>query len=191
MNIVMRRILILFCTVMILALTACDNFAAVPVVSITPHFEPTALGFEVDTDGTITITSHIVTFTSRGGSIGVLIKGYQVDYLDSAGNAIKVGDSTLHSSGSLAVNVPAGLICPVSEVAVECTINTPGVRFASQNSEPVGDFFTLPAPIAIEIINGNYVGAKANFFFEATTDLNRDVVIGPFTVGIGFPITGG
>ncbi len=189
MNVIMRSFLAFFSVVIILTLSACDNFSLVPIVDITAHFEPTVLGFEVEDDGTIVIASHILTFVARPGSIGARINGYDVEYLDPAGNPIRPGDSTLFSSGSLGVVVPPGLVCP--EDTIDCNINTPGVVFQSSSSDPVSNFVTLPGNVAIEVLRENYTGARAIFHFRATTDLNQEIDINTDPVSIQFPVTGG
>ncbi len=189
MNLVMRSFFALFSTVVILTLSACDNFSLVPIVDITAGFQPTVLGFEAQDDGTIVITSHVVTFTARAGSIGARINGYDVEYFDPAGNVILPGDGTLFSSGSLNASVPPGIVCP--EDATVCTINTPGVEWANVDSDPISNFFTLPADVAIEVLRNRYVGARAIFHFRATTDLNQEIEIDTDPIAIQFPVKGG
>ncbi len=192
MNVIMRSFLAFFSTVVILTLSACDNFSVVPIVDITANFQPSVLGFEVNNNGTIVITSHVLTFVARPGSIGARIDGYDVEYLDPAGNVILPGDGTLFSSGSLGVIVPPGLACPTDgDPIVDCNINTPGVVWASSSSEPVSNFFTLPGNVAIEVLRQNYTGARAIFHFRATTDLNQEIEIDTEPVAIAFPVKGG
>ena len=190
MNVIIRSFLAFFSIVIILTLSACDNFSVLPKVDITAHFEPTVLGFEVQGNGGIVITSHVVTFVARPGSIGARINGYDVEYLDPAGNPILPGDGTLFSSGSLGVTVPPGIACP-EEDAITCDINTPGVVWESASSDPVSNFVTLPGPVAIEVLEQFYTGARAIFHFKATTDLNQEVEINTAPIAIAFPVKGG
>ncbi len=171
----------------VLALLAGCNLT--PRVDITPGFEPTVFGFEVEEDG-ILITSNVLTFTSRRGSIGARIDGYQIEYLDPAGSPIRVGDSTLYSRGSLNVMVPPGLICD-EEVVEFCTINSPGVRFVERQSLPVSNTVTLPGPIAIMVLQGQFVGSRANVYFTGTSDLGQALFLGPYEVAVVYPVRGG
>ena len=197
MNVIIRIFLAFFLMVVIVTLSACDNLSGIPTVAITAHFEPTTLGFEVDDNGAITVAAHAITFVNRPGAIGAIIRGYDVEYLDPAGNPILPGDSILRSSGSLGVTIPPGFICVDQDNAVietNCDINIgsriAGARYVTQSSEslPASNFITLPGPVAIEVLRQNYTGARALFHFNATTDLNEDITIDIAPVAIVFPV---
>jgi hypothetical protein len=168
---------------LLVLLAGCGQWNLTPQVDITPGFEPTVFGFEID-DGTIVVASNTLTFTSRRGSIGARIDGYQIEYLDPAGSPIRVGDSILYSRGSLGVVVPPGLICPEEP----CTINSPGVQFVERRSLEVENTVTLPGPIAIAVLQGEFVGARANVYFTGTSDLGQALFLGPYEVAVVYPV---
>lgn len=175
---------------MLLALlTGCEGVNLVPRFDVMPNFQPTTLGFEVEPDN-IVVSQHVLTFTARRGSVGGVVEGYQIEYLDPGGNPIRAGDSTLYSRGSLGVPVPAGLACPEEVPPELCTINTPGAVFADRQSQPVSNAITLPGPIALQVLEGEFVGARANVYFTATSDLGQAVLLGPYEVAVVYPVRG-
>ncbi len=181
----------------LLLLAGCAQFGSFGDIDITPDFQPSTLGFEanVNDEGQVelVITSHVLFFKVRPGSIGGRVDGYRVEYFDSAGAPLNIGDSQLYSSGSLGITVPSGISCAASEAdsAAACSINDPGARFAPRESASKSNFITLPAEIAIEVFVDSLVGGRADFYFDFTTDLNREIELGPFQVSITYPVQGG
>lgn len=189
-----RRGSSVFFFLLIMLLSSCGNWDVRQRVEMTPGFEPTILGFEVEDGGGIIITSHVLRFTSRAGSLGARVTGYRVEYLDPAGNPIRVGDSILFSRGSLSALIPPGIVCDASpggqlaEGAVPCSMTSPGASFADVTSAPVNNTVTLPGPIALRVLTGQQVGSRANFFFSVITNLNERIELGPYEVAISFPV---
>lgn len=181
----------------LLLLAGCGQFGSFGDINITPDFTPSTLGFEaeVDDEGRVEllITSHVLFFNARPGSIGGRVDGYRVEYFDSSGAPINVGDSQLFSSGSLGIVVPSGIACAASDAdpTAACSINDLGARFATRESAPKSNFITLPAEIAIEVFVDSLVGGRADFYFDFTTDLNKEIELGPFQVSITYPVEGG
>lgn len=160
--------------------------AGLPVAGfeVTPGFEPTSLGFEVDDDGSITVAAHTVTFVSERGSAGGVVTGYEIQYLDGAGAPLVPGSSGIAADHSLNVEVPPGFVCESTD---PCTIVAEDARYARQTSEPMSGFVTLPGPVAIELLERGDVAGQAVGTFFATSDNGRDYEI-DFTVPIQYPV---
>lgn len=180
----------------LLLLAGCGQFGSFGEINIEPAFQPSTLGFEanVDDEGQVelVITSHAIFFKVFPGSIGGRVDRYDVRYFDSAGVPLNAGDSQLYG-GSLGITVPSGISCPASEgdPTATCSINDPGARFDFRESETKSNAITLPGEIAIEIFNQSLVGAKAEFTFFITTDLNERIIFTPDPVSISYPVEGG
>ena len=177
-------------------LSSC-NISLLPKMTIYPNFTPSILGFSVTieegTDGDddtylFTIFSHAVHFVSEAGSIGGVLTGYQVHYLDASGAPLRDGDGVLYSSDSVSLVIPPGLSCS-DDAGAACSVNSPGVSYVETKSESHSNFFTLPIQVAQVVYFRDLVGARANVYLDVRTDLGDEVRLGPFQVAIGGPLT--
>ena len=198
----MKRLTYLLLTgALLLLLSSCTD--ALNSENIDLGIDPNPLGFdsEVDDEGAveITIPGHTLSFTSKAGAIGATVEGYSIEFYDSSGNPLFIGDHVVNSQGSLNVYVPPGLTCtdPLPVVGSEvlgCRFDSEGVRYArGPNVTTPGSFF-LPITIAFEdyqnLFNGGAVGAYADFFLYGTNDLGSTFRTGPYRIAIQVPLGG-
>ncbi|MEX2502342.1 MAG: hypothetical protein WD336_08190 [Trueperaceae bacterium] len=169
---------------LLLLVAGCGLLDSVQPFDVRAGFTPTALGFEVDDKGEIEVPSHSIVFRSGSGSLGGVITGYEIEYLDASGNPILAGDSRLLSRGSLAHEVPAGIQCEASD---PCTATSADASFAAQPSEPLENFISLPGEIAIEQLVNPTTGARGIVTFHATTDNGSDVSFDQ-EIAVTFPV---
>ena len=166
-----------------LVLAGC-GLGSLSVFDVSPGFQPTSLGFEVDEEGTIDVAAHTVTFMSEPGSIGGVIEGYRIQYLDEAGVPFVPGSAGISADNSLGIEVPPGVACVST---VPCTIMAPDAAYQRQVSEPRDNFITLPGPVAIAFLGSGTVAGRAEGVVYATTDNGREVEI-EFSVPIQYPV---
>lgn len=173
-------------------LSAC-SFSLLPTRDITAGFEPSALGFEIDDSGKITVASHVVTFSARHGSIGATIEGYYIEFFDKDDNPKLAGDAILYASGALNVDVKPGLSCDegASDESYRCTINDTNVKFVTGPSVTIANFISLDAPMVEAILANNQNGDYAHVVFYGTDDLNRFFETQPQEVALVVPVAGG
>lgn len=173
-------------------LSAC-SFSLLPTRDITAGFEPTALGFEIDDSGKVTVAPLTVTFSARHGSIGATIEGYRIEFFDKDDNPKLAGDTTLFASGALNVDVKPGLSCDegAANDSYRCTVNDTGVRFVTGPSVSVSNFISLDEPILAAIVASNQNGDYAHVVFYGTDDLNRFFETQPQEVALVVPVAGG
>lgn len=92
------------------------------------------LGYEVDDEGTITVTERSLVFRTTPGSPAAVIDGVQAAYFDASHNL--VGEWT-GEANSLGVLVPAGFTCTTPHPDLGCTATSAGARPAlGQPSDP-------------------------------------------------------
>lgn len=175
-----------------LLLSAC-GLSILPTADISAGFTPTALGFEVDDEGKITVAAHSVVFTARKGSIGATVTGYRIEFFNKDGNPLIANDNVINGWGALNADVPAGFMCDerLADATYRCTVNNTNVRYMPMNSAPVNNFVSLDAPFVDAILNLYQVGDYANVYFNVTDDLNRTFEVGPLQVPLAFPVSGG
>ena len=198
----MNRLTYLLLTgALLLLLSSCTD--ALNSEKIDLGIDPNPLGFnyDIDDDGVVTFTipGHTLSLTSKAGAIGATVEGYSIEFYDSSGNPLFIGDHVVNSQGSLNVYVPPGLTCtdPLPVVGSEvlgCRFDSEGVRYArGPNVTTPGSSF-LPITIALEdyrnLFTGGAVGAYADFFLYGTNDLGNTFRSGPYRVNIITPIGG-
>ncbi len=169
---------------LLLVVAGCGLLDPVQQFDVRADFTPTALGFEVDDDGGIEVASHSVVFHARAGSLGGVITGYEIEYLDASGNPIIAGDSALYSRGSLAHPVPAGVQCAESD---PCRVTSSDSTFVERLSEPRDNFISLPGEVAIEQLMNPTTGARGIVTFYATTHNGSDVSFDQ-EIAVTFPV---
>lgn len=171
-------------------LAGCGRISLIQSVDIGVAFEPTAFGYEVDDDGDINVASHVVTFTSRPGSMGATIEGYRIEYFDSSGNPLAEGDSILYDDGALDVIVPPGIECEEPDAFNRCSVNSSGASFAPVQAEPVGNFITLTSSVVIQHLMDDPTGARGDVYFYGVDDRGKNFTLGPIRVAIVNPVGG-
>ncbi|MDZ7800074.1 MAG: hypothetical protein U5K81_04680 [Trueperaceae bacterium] len=179
-------------------------------------FQPTSLGFEVDDEGKIEITSHVVTFNVAPGSVGGVVTGYDVAFFDNLGepfigsvdeeNPQEVEDHEFTVRDSMSQRLPPGRVCtgageqPPSD---PCRASSPDVTYQWVTADPISNVVTLPGLVASELVsradtNGDglmdsfdEIAGYAEFTFYVRTDNGRVVTLPTQRVGFTFPVTGG
>lgn len=192
----MKRLTYLLLTGALLLLSSCTD--ALNSENIVMGIDPNPLGFNATEDDegvvTITIPGHTLNFNSRAGAIGATIEGYSIEFYDSSGNPLFIGDHVVNSQGSLNVYVPPGLTCADPNVELGCRFDSEGVRYARGPSVTTPGSTFLPFPIALadyrKLFSGGAVGAYADFYFYGTNDLNITFRSGPHPVAIQTPLGG-
>lgn len=174
---------------LMLLLSACGNGITFSAVKFNVQTEPNAfvVDIDVDKDGFLIYknTAHLFTFSSEAGALGAHVTGYDIEFYDSSGNPIFIGDSTLKSSGSLDAYIPAGLTCSpeVMDPRTGCTWNSAGSTPAPGPKAPVvngalgASAYIIPADVAFDLYSrvgkGGAVGAHALIYFYGVDDIGR------------------
>jgi hypothetical protein len=174
----------------LLAGCGANGIGSLPGFDVQVGLTPTSLGFEVDEDGTITVTSHVVTFSSAPGSVGAVATGFEVVYYEQDGSTFFLGseaDSTFLNDGAFSHPIPAGLVCAES---VPCRVTSPDAQYQRVQSEPLSNVVTLPGVLAQEILARGEAAGVADFTFFVTTDNGGEVEI-PARVQFTYPVAGG
>jgi len=186
----------------LLAGCGADGIGTLPGFDVQVGFAPTSLGFEVDDEGKITVTSHVVTFSSAPGSTAGVVTGFDVVYYEQDAETYfltgtPTGDqeqedadrqaSTFTNRGALAQPIPAGLVCAES---VPCRVSSPDASYQRVQSDPVSNVVTLPGVFAQELLARGAAAGVADFTFYATTDNGVEVEI-PALVQFTYPVGGG
>ena len=198
----MKRLTYLLLTgALLLLLSSCTD--ALNSENLVMGINPNPIGFEydIDDDGAITFTipSHTLTLHSRSGAIGATVEGYSIEYYDSSGNPLFIGDHVVNSQGSLNIYVPPGLTCTeplptVGERVLGCRFDSPGVRYAPGPEVSAVDNSFLPITIASEdfdlLFSGGAVGAYADLFLYGTNDLGNTFRTDFYRINIITPLGG-
>lgn len=199
-----------------LLLSACGLSTEVDAFEAEAGFQPTSLGFEVDDEGQIEITSHVVTFQVAPGSVGGVVTGYDVAYFDNEGepfigavdeeNPQEVEDHEFTNRDSLAARLPPGRTCTGSgeqPPSVPCLASSPDVTYQWVTADPVSNVVTLPGLVATELLSrvdidpetgqlaGEEISGHAEFTFYVRTDNGRLVTLPTHRVGFTYPVAGG
>lgn len=196
----MKRLIYLILTgALLLLLSSCTD--ALNGESIVFGINPNPIGFEFDIDDngviTFTIPSHTVFLHSRSGAIGATVEGYSVEYYDSGGQPLFIGDHVVNSQGSLSIYVPPGLTCtePLPTIdgrTLGCRFDSPGVRYAPGPEVSASNNSLLPLTIAsadLDNLNtGGAVGAYADLYLYGTNDLGNTFRTGPYRINIITPV---
>jgi hypothetical protein len=197
-------------------LAGCGLNTDVDAFSAEAGFEPTTLGFEVDDDGSIEVTSHVVTFNVAPGSVGGVVTGYDVAFFDNEGapfigsvdeeNPQEVEDHEFTNRDSLSARLPPGRVCtgtgeqPPSD---PCRASSPDVTYQWVTADPISNVVTLPGLVATELlsrveidldtgqITGEEISGHAEFTFYVRTDNGRLVTLPTHRIGFTFPVAGG
>lgn len=186
---------ILALAAMALLLAGCET-AGVPGIpgldgfSAQAGFSPSSVGFEVDDEGTLTITSHAVTFVSKEGSPSAVATGFDVTYYRQNGTTplfATVAASTFINRGALAHQIPAGITCATS---VPCRPDSSDAVFTPGVSEPLSPVITLPGEVALEYLAVGQGAGVAAFTFYVITATGREVEI-DVPVQVTYPVGGG
>lgn len=173
-------------------LAGCGRLVFLPQVDMQAGFTPTNFGFEIDQQGRIIVAAHIATLSAKQGSMGVYVDGYRIDFYDASGNPLFPGDSTLFSRGSLNVYVPPGITCDLPDPNNGCTSTSAGATFAAGPQKQIENFIDLPSDMIDQILAllgvGGAVGARGEVFFYGTDTNGYTQILGPYEVGITFPV---
>jgi len=170
-------------------LGACSGIPGLGGIDVDVGFTPTSLGFEVDDEGTITVTSHSVVFSAAPGSSGAVATGFDVTYYDQDGDPFlgTVAASTFTNRDAFAHAIPAGLACVES---VPCRVSSPDSSFVRVASEPLSNVVTLPGAIAVELLSSGGAAGYADFTIFVTSDGGGDFEL-PVRVQFTSPVGGG
>lgn len=177
-----------------LLLAGCENAGVPGIPGLTGFdadvgFAPTSLGFEVDDEGGITVTSHALTFSAAPGSNAAVATGFDVIYYDQAGDPFlgSVAASSFTNEDAFSHTIPAGMTC---ETSVPCRSSSPDAVYQRMLSEPLADVVTLPGAIAVELLASGGAAGYADFTFYVTTDADVETEI-PARVQFTYPVAGG
>lgn len=169
----------------LLLLAGCGIFDGVQSMEVDAGFTPTALGFEVDEEGSVEIAAHSIVFRTQAGSLGGTVTGYEAAYYHANGEPMIAGDSRLVSRGSLAHEVPPGVVCAETQ---PCTMNASDASFVAQSSEPVENVITLPGTVALEHLGLSTTGAYAIVTFHARTSTDVELTFDN-EVAVTYPVS--
>lgn len=185
---------ILALAAMALLLAGCENAGIPGIPGLTGFdadvgFSPTSLGFEVDDEGAVTITSHVLTFSAAPGSNAAVATGFDVTYYDEDGTPFLGGPaaSTFTNRDAFAHTIPAGMTCATS---VPCLSSSPDAVYQRVLSEPLSNVVTLPGELAIALLARGDGAGYADFTFYVTTDAGVETEI-PARVQFTYPVAGG
>jgi hypothetical protein len=183
------------------SLAACSQTLRPASPSFDVGITPNPLGFSVNatTQGLeYIIPSHVFSFSSRPGALGVTIEGYDIEFYEASGNPAFPGDFVQRSRGSLSVYVPPGLVCeglrePDEEPAFNyCTVTSPGATFARGPERTSAPSSVLPRDVASRLYElvgvGGAVGAYAHLYFYGTDDLQRPFRTDAYRFAIQIPL---
>ena len=109
--------------------------------------ESGTLGYEVDDEGAITITSRQMNFQARAGDAGRTITSYRIEFLNSAGNPVNAADNV--QIGSMYVYVPGGIQCDAPHPVTGCQLGDPTARFANGPVATSQPYNLMPGTIAV------------------------------------------
>ncbi len=137
-------------------LVACQGFTDPPTLSFAMQPSGT-LGYEVSSDGEITITTRNLVFRNPAGAHGLTLTAYRIEFLDENDQPAPVGDNA--QEGSLSVFVPPGIQCDAPDPDTGCTMGSPGYRFAP-GPEVVtsSNYQLLPVGVAQEHLFRSFPG---------------------------------
>ncbi len=142
----MNRILARLAAVALAVLAACS--ATVGPTSLQFGLtESGTLGYEIDDEGTITITSRQMNFQARAGDAGRTITSYRIEFLDSAGNPVNAADNV--QIGSMNLYVPGGIQCDAPHPVTGCQLGDPTARFATGPWPRRSPYNLMPGSIAV------------------------------------------
>lgn len=168
---------------LMLVLSACGNGITFSAVKFNVQTEPNAFAVDIDVDdkGVLTYknTAHVFTFSSEAGALGAHVTGYDIEFFDSSGNPVYIGDHILKSSGSLDDYIPAGLTCAteVMDPRTGCTWNSTGASPAPGPKTLGVSAYVVPVDIALKLYErlgkGGAVGAHALIYFYGVDDIGR------------------
>lgn len=127
--------------------------------------ESGTLGYEVGTDGTITITTRQMLFQARAGDPARTLTSYRIVFRDGAGNAVNGGDDL--QIGAMSLFVPAGIQCTAPDPVTGCTLASEGAVFGPGQVATSQAYNLLPGDIATaHIAAGSPVEWHALIRFE-------------------------
>lgn len=145
----MKRACVRWCGIVALvaALGACSSVTTPPASLQFSLTESGTLGYEVDDEGVITITSRQMQFRSRAGEPGRTLTSYRIQFRDGAGAGVNGGDDT--QIGSMSLYVPAGIQCTTPNEVTGCTLASEGAVFGPGQVAMSQPYNLLPGEIAI------------------------------------------
>ena len=199
-----RSGILFFSMAALLLLTGC-GINVLNTQGVRVGVDPAPLGYEVDDDGAISITSHQLVLNSRKGAMGATVQGYRAYFFDEFGDPVKAHDSTTYSEGSLNVYVPAGIRCDNPDEELGCTVNSAGVRYAEGPTVLSQPVFLMPGGVALameqaatfevdeegNIVGFDYpVGWHVELELYGEDDNGRDFVTDRFRMDLQVPLGG-
>lgn len=144
--------------------------------------DPAPLGYEAD-GLSITIETRQLSFRNAPGALGATVEGFDVAYLDDAGDVIGEGRTE-----GLGVFVPAGITCEEPDPELGCTLQSQGAAFGPgpvAQSQPVqlldGAIAVAHLEEYIDFLDGNRDApvnwrARLTFFGSTTTGADFEIV---------------